>query len=142
MSWLSCLGSPVKAVLFYLSRCCCPVLAVLFCLSCSACPVLGVLSRLSCPGRIQTHEHKITSAKIKKRECTSAKNRGARKIEKGEKSRSAGARKRERKSAKFKAKKERENTSAKPKKKRVPSSADYSIMKRLKGRKGMDIGHC
>ncbi len=99
LSYTSChvlpvlLGLPGSSVLLCLSYSVCPscsarhvpgssVKAVLFCLSRSCCPVLGVLS----------HEHEIVSAKIKKRKCTCAKNRGARKIEEREKSGSAKAR--------------------------------------------------
>ncbi len=88
MSWLSCQGSLVLPVPFLLPCSGCPVLAVLFCLSCSGCPVLAVLSWLSCPGcpvlavlswpyidaRARNYEREI-----KKRKCTSMKNRGARK---------------------------------------------------------------
>jgi hypothetical protein len=108
LSWLSCHGSlvlpvpfwlsyTVLAALFWLSYSCCPFLSVLsacpappvlfclpslpilLCLSCFACPILPFCSVLPFLFCLPgLHEHEIASAKIKDRKCTSVKNRGAR----------------------------------------------------------------
>ncbi len=97
--WLSCSGCPVLTVLFWLPCPGCPVPTFLFRLFGSGCPVLEALvwfscSGCPCAGRINVH--KDARGSNKERE-----NHRAQKYER-EKLRSAGARKCDCKSAKFK----------------------------------------